>query len=183
MILGNVRSRSTKCTRKHMSRKFFQMAGEGLVPAKLGNRKVYDADRGRCRVWRAWTAHSYRPGMVPQANPGKVKAIIAVEPTGNSSLRGDSAPGSPCGLSDECLEFSPPIQGSSDLDLVRTSSHVAGLQSCWLQREHAPRTLSGLTGIPILIATGEASYHAQCDHCTSAFLNQAGVPRHHGRPC
>lgn len=113
--------------------------------------------------------------MVPQANPGMIKAIIAIEPTGNSSLRGDAAPGSPCGLSDDCLEFSPPIRSASDLGLLRTPSYVPGLQNCWLQSGITVRTLTGLNGIPILITTGEASYHAQYDHCTSAFLTQAGV--------
>ena len=114
--------------------------------------------------------------MVPQANPGKIKAIIAIEPTGNSSLRGDSAPGSPCGLSDECLAFSPPIKGAGDLGLINTPSYIPGLQNCWLQKNLPARMLTGLSGIPVLIATGEASYHAQYDHCTSAFLAQAGVP-------
>ncbi len=35
--------------------------------------------------------------------------------------------------------------------------------------------LSGLANVPLLIATGEASYRAQYDHCTSAFLTQAHV--------
>lgn len=113
--------------------------------------------------------------MVPQANPGKIKAIIAIEPTGNSSLRGDAAPGSPCGLSDECLEFSPPIQAAADLGLVRTPSPVPGLQNCWLQSGTPIRALAKLSQVPVLITTGEASYHAQYDHCTSAFLTQAGV--------
>ena len=112
--------------------------------------------------------------MVPQKNPGKIKAIIAIEPTGNSSSRGDSAPGSPCGLSDECLEFSPPIQGPSDLGLTKTPSATPGLRSCWLQKEPV-HALTGLAGIPILITTGEASYHAPYDYCTSDFLTQAGV--------
>ncbi|MDW5442357.1 alpha/beta hydrolase [Polaromonas sp. SM01] len=111
--------------------------------------------------------------MVPQANPGKIKAVIAVEPTGNSSLRGDSAPGSPCGLTDECLTFLPAVQGAVNLGLTKVASPIPGLQSCWLQKEPA-RMLPNL-GIPILISTGEASYHAQYDHCTSAFLKQAGV--------
>jgi hypothetical protein len=38
-----------------------------------------------------------------------------------------------------------------------------------------PRKLVNLAGIPILIVTAEASYHAPYDHCTSAFLRQAGV--------
>ena len=112
--------------------------------------------------------------MVPQANPGMVKAIIAVEPTGNSSLRGDTGPGSPCGLSEECLRFLPPLQTASDLKLVKTAAPTKGLQSCWLQGG-ALHTLPDLNGIPILIATGEASYHAQYDQCTSEFLKQAGV--------
>ena len=113
--------------------------------------------------------------MVAQANPGKIKAIIAIEPSGNSSLGGDAAPGNSCGLTDECLEFSPPIQVAADLALTKTPSTVPGLQSCWLQKAVPIHTLPKFSGIPILIATGEASYHAQYDHCTSAFLTQAGV--------
>lgn len=111
---------------------------------------------------------------VPQAYPGMIKAIIAIEPTGNSSLRSDAGPGSPCGLSEECLRFEPAINGPADLGLTKVASPIPGLQSCWLQREPA-RALPGLSGIPILITVGEASYHAQYDHCTSEFLKQAGV--------
>ena len=32
-----------------------------------------------------------------------------------------------------------------------------------------------LAHIPILIVTGEASYHAAYDHCTARYLAQAGV--------
>ena len=52
----------------------------------------------------------------------------------------------------------------SGTDLVR----------CWLQRAPA-RQLPNLQGIPILIVVSEASYHAPYDHCTSRFLEQAGV--------
>ncbi|MFM9928382.1 alpha/beta fold hydrolase [Variovorax sp. H27-G14] len=112
--------------------------------------------------------------MVPQANPGMIKAIIAVEPTGNSSLRSDAGPGSACGLSDDCLRFSPPLETATELNLVKTAAPTKGLQSCWLQGT-VVRALPDLNGIPILIATGEASYHAQYDQCTSEFLTQAGV--------
>jgi hypothetical protein len=37
------------------------------------------------------------------------------------------------------------------------------------------RQLVNLKAIPILIATGEASFRATYDHCTSKFLTQAGV--------
>jgi hypothetical protein len=35
--------------------------------------------------------------------------------------------------------------------------------------------LPTLQGIPIVIITSEASYHAPYDHCTSEYLTQAGV--------
>lgn len=44
-----------------------------------------------------------------------------------------------------------------------------------------PRTLPNLKGIPIVILTGEASYHAPYDHCTAKYLTQAGVTNEHVR--
>lgn len=122
--------------------------------------------------------------FIPQANPGMVKAIIAVEPTGNSSLTGDTAPGTTCGLSNVCLSFNPPIASAADLGLRKTpppSSGVQGqpaanLKSCWLQSGKVIHQPTGLKGTPILIQTGQASYHAGYDYCTSAFLDQAGIP-------
>ena len=48
------------------------------------------------------------------------------------------------------------------------------LVRCWLQKEPA-RKLPNLEGIPVLIIMSEASYHAPYDHCTAAYLTQAGV--------
>ena len=45
----------------------------------------------------------------------------------------------------------------------------------WLQAEPA-RRLPNLAKIPTLILVAEASYHAAYDHCTAAYLTQAGVP-------
>jgi pimeloyl-ACP methyl ester carboxylesterase len=45
---------------------------------------------------------------------------------------------------------------------------------CWLQQEPA-RQLVRLANVPVLILVAEASYHATYDHCTAAFLSQAGV--------
>jgi pimeloyl-ACP methyl ester carboxylesterase len=120
--------------------------------------------------------------MIPQANPGKIKAVLAVEPAGNSSLNGNTTPGTQCGLSNVCLNFNPPVTGPADLGLINTPPPVGGnqgqpaanLRNCWLQTPPAHQ-LTGLSGIPILIQTGEASYHSTYDYCTSAFLNQAGV--------
>ena len=49
------------------------------------------------------------------------------------------------------------------------------LARCWLQGGETPRRLSRLANVPILIIVSEASYHAPYDHCTSRFLEQAGV--------
>jgi len=71
-------------------------------------------------------------------------------------------------------KFPPPISGPPDLGLTRVPAPSANLKSCWLQTEPA-HTLPWLQGIPILIATGEASYHSTYDYCTSKFLTQVGV--------
>ncbi len=113
--------------------------------------------------------------MIPQANPGRIKAVLAVEPTGNSSLNGDTAPGTACGLSVVCLNFTPPVSSAADLGLTRVPPPDAQHKSCWLQSSNPVHTLPWLNGIPILIATGEASYHATYDYCTAKFLTQAGV--------
>lgn len=112
--------------------------------------------------------------MIAEANPGMVKAIIAVEPTGNAN-RGGNGPATPCGITNSCLTFTPRLEDAGKLDLVRTRKSRARGVSCWLQRVSRYR-LPALARTPILIATGEASYHAGQDYCTSAFLTQADVP-------
>jgi len=111
--------------------------------------------------------------MIAEANPGKVEAIIAVEPTGNASRNAKGA-ATRCGITNLCLNFTPALADPAELDMARTDRPEARGIPCWLQRK--PRyKLPALAGIPILIATGEASYHAGQDYCTSAFLTQAGV--------
>jgi pimeloyl-ACP methyl ester carboxylesterase len=51
---------------------------------------------------------------------------------------------------------------------------------CWRQQEPA-RQLIHLKNIPILILTSEASFYATYDHCTAAYLEQAGVRNTHLR--
>ncbi len=121
--------------------------------------------------------------FIPQANPGKIKAVLAVEPTGNSSLNGNTTPGTACGLSAICLNFNPPISGPADLGLTNTPPPAQGVQgqpaanlkNCWLQSASPVHQPTDLNGIPILIQTGQASYHSGYDYCTSVFLTQAGV--------
>ncbi len=116
-----------------------------------------------------------------------VKGVIAIEPNGppfyeNPSAAGtggwdsDGALGRPWGITRNPMTFSPAVATPADLHMTRQES-AAGpdLTRCWLPASPAPQ-LTNLRGVPILIVVSEASYHAVYDHCTSAFLTQAGVP-------
>ena len=68
-------------------------------------------------------------------------------------------------------ELKPVLEEKADrADLVR----------CYRQSEPA-RKLANLVNIPILIVSGEASFHATWDHCTSKYLTEAGVANQHVR--
>ncbi len=115
---------------------------------------------------------------VADARPKLVKALLSVEP--NGPLFYDTPePGPkverPYGLSREPLTFDPPVSDPAELKIVQQkNADGPGLFRTWLQQNPA-RRLPHLAGIPILILTAEASYHAQYDHGASKFLKQAGV--------
>jgi len=73
------------------------------------------------------------------------------------------------------VTYEPPADKAEDLKLTRQeTADGAALVRCFMQAEPA-RKLPRLAGIPILIVTSEASYHAPYDHCTAKYLTQAGV--------
>jgi len=122
---------------------------------------------------------------IADARPSAVRAILAVEPngapvyevafTGAPQWFEDESMGRPWGITRGPLTFDPPVRNPGELKFQRQEQADApGLVRCWLPTGEA-RKLKNLAGVPILIVTGEASYHAPYDHCTSAFLRQAGV--------
>ena len=122
---------------------------------------------------------------IADSRPHLVAAIVAVEPNGPPvhDLRLTGAPewfedagiARAWGLTRTPLTFDPAAQDARDLRFVRQGAPDSpGLARCWLQAEPA-RALPQLQGIPILLVSGEASYHAPYDHATSRFLRQAGV--------
>jgi pimeloyl-ACP methyl ester carboxylesterase len=119
---------------------------------------------------------------VADAVPELVKAIIAVEPNGPPFYTEDNASiDRPWGITRLPMHFSPQALAPSDLNLAQQpAADGPGLFRCWTQTEPA-RQLVNLRGIPIVIVTGEASFRAQYDHCTSKFLTQAGVANEHVR--
>ena len=124
-----------------------------------------------------WTAADERPD--------RVKGILAVEPSGppihENEAKGapdyfaDGLVTRPYGVTRGPMTYDPPVAAASELKLVRQDTPDApDLVRCYSQAEPA-RKLSHLAGIPILILTSEASYHAPYDHCTAKYLAQAGV--------
>jgi len=123
---------------------------------------------------------------VADAKPDLVKAIIAVEPNGPPFFAIENIPAPDWfrdaaastniwGITAVPLAYSPPASKASDLAIVRQDKADApDLVKCWMQKSPA-RSLPNLTKVPILIVTGEASYHAPYDHCTVKYLQQAGV--------
>ncbi len=123
---------------------------------------------------------------VADARPDKVKAVIAIEPSGPPFFSVDNVPAPelfrdvkeqqrPWGLSATPLTYSPPAASASDLAIVRQDqSDAPDLSRCWLQKSPA-RELTNLQRVPVLVVTSEASFHTAYDHCTVKYLQQAGV--------
>ena len=123
---------------------------------------------------------------VADARPDLVKAILAVEPNGPPFFNVDNVPAPewfrdqsiqtrPWGVTAAPLAYVPAATSASDLSIARQEkSDGPDLARCWLQKSPA-RQLPNLQKVPILVVTGEASYHAPYDHCTVKYLEQAGV--------
>jgi pimeloyl-ACP methyl ester carboxylesterase len=115
--------------------------------------------------------------LIADARPSLVKAILAVEPAGppfmDTVLR--EGPARAWGLTDIPLTYDPPV---SDPAVLKGEQQEApdgpDLARCIEQRAPA-RRLPNLAGIPVVVVTSEASYHAVYDHCTVKYLAQAGV--------
>lgn len=116
-----------------------------------------------------------------------MKGYVAIEPSGPpfQNYGGPpfapgyvSSPGQlvrPYGLTSLPLSYDPPI-GADDTLLHRenVTAPSADLSPC-IQQKAPARRLENISRVPVLLMTSEASYHAVYDHCTVAYLRQAGV--------
>jgi pimeloyl-ACP methyl ester carboxylesterase len=132
--------------------------------------------------------HSQSGGFgwpIMDARPNLVKALIQIEPSGppfrNLDLIGapdyfrDAEGVKPWGLTAVPLKYSPAVTDPSQLSFVQQDKPDGeGLAKCWMQASPA-RQLPELQKAPILILTGEASFHAAYEHCNVKYLEQAGV--------
>jgi hypothetical protein len=98
-----------------------------------------------------------------------------IENTGAPDWFKDAEHTKPSGLGEVPLAYDPPLAADAKLEFVRQDKPDRDdLARCWLQKEPA-RRLPNLARIPVVIVMSEASYHAAYDHCTAAYLSQAGV--------
>ena len=120
---------------------------------------------------------------IGEARPDKVRAIVAVEPSGPPFFGapppwGDSDPDKlsrPWGLTTTPLAYDPPLKDPSDLAKAQEAApEGSDLVRCWRQAEPA-RRLVNLSRFPVMILMSESSYHSGYDHCTARYLTQAGV--------
>ena len=113
------------------------------------------------------------------ARPNLVKGIIAIEPEGPPFVNevGPTGPARVDGITRLPLLYDPPVANvTRDLKTV-TVPPPEGKQytPCTIQADPA-RKLVNLAKIPVVIVTGEASYHATYDYCFEKFFTQTGVP-------
>lgn len=116
--------------------------------------------------------------VIAESRPQLVKGIVAVEPSGPPFH--NSAPNNPkaraWGLTDIPVTYQPSVTSPDQIQTaVQAAPDGEGLIACTLQAEPA-RKLVNFQKIPILVTVSESSYHAPYDHCTAAYLRQAGVP-------
>ena len=118
-----------------------------------------------------WVAGDSRPNLV--------KGIIAVEPEGPPFVNetGPTGPPRVDGVTRLPLVYDPPVNDIATDLKTEVISPPSGKDylSCTLQAEPAKK-LVNLSKIPVILVTGEASYHAPYDYCTINFFKQTGVP-------
>jgi pimeloyl-ACP methyl ester carboxylesterase len=117
--------------------------------------------------------------------PGLVRGVVAMEPKGPPFFDvyadpTNAIPQRRYGITSTPLTYDPPLSDAARSLGFETES-AAGPEEL-INSVHKPaprRTLENLRRTPVLIVTGEASYHAIYDHRTANFLHEAGVPVEH----
>lgn len=127
--------------------------------------------------------------VVADRRPDLLAALVALEPNG-PPVRDVENLGPPdwfcdtgrvkvSGLGDVQLTWDPPLRDGESLAFAQ-DAEPSRLDSPrgWKQAEPA-RKLPNVAKVKTVMITADASYHAPYDHCTAAFLRQAGVELDH----
>ncbi|KAL2871365.1 alpha/beta hydrolase [Aspergillus lucknowensis] len=144
-------------------------AGEALLD-KIGPAVLITHSQGGLYGW-----------SLADSRPELIKALIQIEPKGPPfrEVIFSSDFSRPWGLTAIPLTYDPaPTNTTAPLEMQTVPADSPDLLECIIQKEPA-RQLPNLAKVPILIDSGEASYHAQYDYCFIKFLKQAGVAAEH----
>lgn len=123
-------------------------------------------------------AYGWRVGDL---RPQLTKSIVALEPSGPPFVNQiiASGPARRWGVTDLEVQYQPPAgPNATDVQTAVLPAKDENHTECVVQAEPVKR-LANLAGIPVLVVTAEASYHAAYDHCTVGYLRQAGVEVEH----
>ncbi|KAM0207410.1 hypothetical protein ACHAPA_003266 [Fusarium lateritium] len=126
---------------------------------------------------------SFMPTLIADIRPNLTKAIVLVEAAGppfkDEIFNFGGEHPRPWGLWDVPITYEPPVTDPKSELVQKTHPPRDNLSTkCILQAdEPKPRRLVNLQDIPILIVTGEASYHMPYEHCTAAYYRQAGCSK------
>ncbi|MSP41425.1 MAG: alpha/beta fold hydrolase [Deltaproteobacteria bacterium] len=130
--------------------------------------------------------------LIADARPGLVKGVVGIEPSSppfrNLDLIGppewfrySAALDKPYGITRLPIAYDPPIKDPAELKpLLEAKADRADVTRCYLQSA-PPRKLVNLLNVPVLIVSGEASFHSPWDHCTGKYLTRAGVANQYVR--
>jgi len=176
---------------------FYAQQVEFIASAKKTEELMYPADVALLEkigpsILLTHSQSSVFGWKLTDARPDLVKAHIAVEPNGPPFFDGKFVGGEDWYIDNESisrawgitripLNYDPPAINAEELQLAHQNKPDSPeLIRCWLQSEPA-RQLPKMKNTPTAIVTGEASFRATLDHCTSKFLTQAGVKNDHIR--
>jgi len=122
---------------------------------------------------------------IADARPGAVRGIVALEPKGPPfydllASPTTTAPHRPFGLTATPLAYQPPLTDeATSLPFTSRPGPPNGVPGTLVHQPTPPRTIPNLSGLPVLVVTGEASYHETYDDHTVEFLSDAGVAVDH----
>lgn len=118
----------------------------------------------------AWRVGDMRPNLV--------KGLVQLEPSGPPfTLRPPfgTAPAFAFGLTDLPIGYdADPGAKGEKLHTTVQPAVSPDRDECIMQTEPVKK-VTNLSGIPELVVTGEASFHAPYDYCTVKYLRQVGV--------
>jgi pimeloyl-ACP methyl ester carboxylesterase len=116
--------------------------------------------------------------LVGDARPDLVKGIVALEPSGPPFQNEPPFGGGlarPWGVTVTEIQYEPSAgPNATHLSTIVLPPVDSEHTQCIMQAEPAKK-LKNLANIPVLIVSGEASFHAPYGQCTVNYLKQAGV--------